>query len=367
VTAPVWWEATALDGRARAGVLHTPHGSVSTPGFMPVGTRAAVRGVDVDDLTAVGAEIVLANTYHLMLRPGADIVEQIGGLHRFWGWGGPILTDSGGYQIFSLSPRITEDGAEFRSSYDGSRVNLTPEDAVRIQEALGPDIAMVLDVCVGLPASPEVVRSGLDLTLRWAERSLQRHRRADQGLFGIVQGGVDPDLRAESARATAALGFAGFGIGGLSVGEAPADRAIALESAVAELPAGKPRYVMGLGDPVGVLEAVQKGADLFDCVWPTRLARHGRVLTTHGDFNLRRAEFSTDPRPLQSECPCFTCQRHNRAYLRHLLAAKELSAFRLVSIHNLHYTLGLLLDARRAILAGEFENYVTAVATMRND
>ena len=366
MTSPVWWEATAVDGRARAGVLHTPHGLVSTPGFMPVGTRAAVRGVDVDDLAAVGTEMVLANTYHLMLRPGVGTIETIGGLHRFWGWEGPILTDSGGYQIFSLSPRITEGGAEFRSSYDGARVNLTPEDAVRIQEALGPDIAMVLDVCVGLPASPEVVRSGLDLTLRWAERSLQQHRRADQGLFGIVQGGVDPDLRAESARATAALGFAGFGIGGLSVGEGPTDRAIALESAVEELPPGKPRYVMGLGDPMGVLEAVLRGADLFDCVWPTRLARHGRVLTAQGDFNLRRAEFSTDPGPLQSECSCHSCQTHNRAYLRHLLTSNELSAFRLISIHNLHYTLGLLRDARRAIVVGEFRDFVTAVAAMRN-
>ena len=366
MTAPVWWEATATEGKARAGVLHTPHGSVSTPGFMPVGTRAAVRGVDVDDLAAVGAEMVLANTYHLMLRPGAETVERIGGLHRFWGWAGPILTDSGGYQIFSLTPRITEAGAEFRSSYDGARVNLTPEEAVRIQEALGPDIAMVLDVCVGLPATPEVVRSGLELTLRWAERSLQTHRRADQGLFGIVQGGVDPDLRAESARATADLEFAGFGIGGLSVGEGPADRSIALEAAVKELPSGKPRYVMGLGDPAGVLEAVLRGADLFDCVWPTRLARHGRVLTAQGDFNLRRAEFSIDPGPLQPECPCHTCQTHNRAYLRHLLAANELSAFRLISIHNLHYTLGLLRDARRAILAGQFAEFVAAVATMRS-
>ena len=366
MTSPVWWESTAVDGNARAGVLHTPHGAVSTPGFMPVGSRAAVRGIDVDDLAAVGAEMVLANTYHLMLRPGAATVENIGGLHRFWGWAGPILTDSGGYQIFSLSPRITEAGAEFRSSYDGARVSLTPEDAVRIQEALGPDIAMVLDVCVALPASPEVVRSGLDLTLRWAERSLRQHRRADQGLFGIVQGGVDPDLRAESARATAALGFAGFGIGGLSVGEGPMDRAIALESAVGELPPEKPRYVMGLGDPIGVMDAVLRGADLFDCVWPTRLARHGRVLTARGDFNLRRAEFSTDPGPLQPECTCHTCQTHSRAYLRHLLTANELSSFRLVSIHNLHYTLSLLRDARRAIVDGGFPDFVTAVAAMRN-
>ncbi len=366
MTTPVWWEQTAIDGPARAGILHTPHGQVLTPGFMPVGTRAAVRGVDVDDLAAVGAEMVLANTYHLMLRPGAATIDQIGGLHAFWGWSGPILTDSGGYQIFSLSPRITEAGAEFRSTYDGAAVRLTPEDAVRIQEALGPDIAMVLDVCVGLPAAPEVVRNGMELTLRWAERALAQHQRADQALFGIVQGGIDPGLRGESARATAGLGFAGFGIGGLSVGETPGDRVVALEAALAELPTGKPRYVMGLGDPLGVLDAVTRGADLFDCVWPTRLARHGRVLTADGDFNLRRAEYGSDPKPLQSGCPCFTCQTHHRAYLRHLLAANELSAFRLLSIHNLHYTLGLLRDARQAILAGDFAQFTKSITVTRN-
>ena len=237
---------------------------------------------------------------------------------------------------------------------------------MQIQEALGPDIAMVLDVCVGLPATPEVVRNGMELTLRWAERSLRRHQRADQALFGIVQGGIDPVLRAESARATAGLGFAGFGIGGLSVGESPGDRAIALDAALEELPSGKPRYVMGLGDPLGVLDAVARGADMFDCVWPTRLARHGRVLTADGDFNLRRAEFGSDPSPLQSGCPCHTCQTHHRAYLRHLLAVNELSAFRLLSIHNLQYTLGLLRDARHAILSGSFGDFTRGVTTARN-
>jgi len=366
MTDPVWWEETAVDGLGRAGVLHTPHGQVLTPGFMPVGTRAAVRGVDVDDLAAVGAEMVLANTYHLMLRPGAETIERIGGLHDFWGWRGPILTDSGGFQIFSLTPRITEAGAEFRSTYDGTLVLLTPEDAVRVQEALGPDIAMVLDVCVGLPAATEVVRTGMDLTLRWAERALAQHQRADQALFGIVQGGIDLDLRGESARATASLGFAGFGIGGLSVGEGPVDRNMALEAALVELPRGKPRYVMGLGDPAGVLDAVVRGADLFDCVWPTRLARHGRVLTPEGDFNLRRAEFASDSRPLQGECPCFTCRTHHRAYLRHLLASNELSAFRLLSIHNLQYTLGLLRDARLAIAMGELGNFTRRITEKRD-
>jgi queuine tRNA-ribosyltransferase len=362
---PVWWELEATDGAARAGVLHTPHGAVLTPGFMPVGTRAAVKGVDVDDLRATGTEIVLANSYHLMLRPGAETIATLGGLHTFWGWTGPILTDSGGYQIFSLRPRITEDGAEFRSTYDGSRMTLSPEGAVVLQELLGPDIAMVLDVCVGLPAKPGVVQQGMELTLRWAERSRAAHDRPDQALFGIVQGGIDPDLRAESARRTADLGFPGFGIGGLSVGETPEERDAALAAALTELPVTKSRYVMGLGDADGVLGAVGRGADLFDCVWPTRLARHGRVLTSTGDYNLRRAEFGIDPSPLAPDCDCFTCFHHQRAYLRHLLAVNELSAFRLLTVHNLAYTMGLLRNARASILKGTFAEFARGVATLR--
>ncbi|HSL25134.1 MAG TPA: tRNA guanosine(34) transglycosylase Tgt, partial [Acidimicrobiia bacterium] len=355
--ASVSWEETAIDGNARAGVLHTPHGDVPTPGFMPVGTRAAVRGVDVDDLIRVGARMVLANTYHLMLRPGADSIERLGGLHDFWGWEAPILTDSGGYQVFSLSPRITEEGAQFRSTYDGSSVNLTPEDAIRVQESLGADIAMVLDVCVGLPAPSEKVREGMERTLRWAERSQAAASRADQGLFGIVQGGVDPGLREDSARRTAELGFAGYGIGGLSVGESVRERNLALEAAFPALPRAAPRYVMGLGDTEGVLGAVGRGADLFDCVWPTRLARHGRVFSTDGDFNLRRAEFALDRRPLDSSCPCWTCAAHHRAYLRHLLASNELAAFRLLSIHNLTYTVSVLARAREAIVNGTLQEF----------
>jgi queuine tRNA-ribosyltransferase len=328
---------------------------------MPVGTRAAVRGVDVDDLARIGARIVLANTYHLMLRPGTATIERLGGLHEFWGWTGPILTDSGGYQVFSLSPRITEGGARFRSTYDGSWVDLTPEDAIRVQEAFGSDIAMVLDVCVGLPARKGVVREAMERTLRWAERSRAAATRPDQALFGIVQGGVDTELRAESARQTAGLGFAGYGIGGLSVGENPSDRNMALEAAIVHLPRAAPRYVMGLGDPEGVLGAVVRGADLFDCVWPTRLARHGRVFSSTGDFNLRRAEFALDPRPLDPNCPCWTCAAHHRAYLRHLLSANELSVFRLLSIHNLTFTLAVLANARRAILDGSLPEFVESV------
>lgn len=365
MSTPIRWELVASDGAARAGVLHTPHGDVLTPAFMPVGTRAAVKGVDVDDLQALDTEIVLANTYHLMLRPGAETIASLGGLHNFWGWKGPILTDSGGYQIYSLGPAISDQGAEFRSTYDGSRISLTPEAAVRIQELLGPDIAMALDICVGLPAEHEVVKNGMELTLQWAERSIAIHQRSDQALFGIVQGGVDPDLRAESARRTAELGFAGFGIGGLSVGETGAERNTALDAALNLLPPGKPRYVMGLGDSDGVLEAVSRGADLFDCVWPTRLARHGRVLTSAGDYNLKRAQFAADPLPLAADCACFTCRHHQRAYLRHLLSLNELSAFRLLTVHNLTYTLGLLRMARASILAGRFAEFTRGIVESR--
>jgi len=361
----VTWSAKAKDGPARAGVLHTPHGDVRTPAFMPVGTRAAVKAVDSDDLSGVGAEIVLANTYHLMLRPGADLIESLGGLHGFMSWDGPILTDSGGFQIFSLEPEITEEGAAFTSVYDGARVDLTPEGAVSIQEQLGPDIAMVLDVCVGLPAPREEVERQMHRTLRWAARCLDAHTREDQSLFGIVQGGVDLDLRAESARETAALGFDGIAIGGLSVGEPAEQRNEALEAAVAELPDELPRYVMGLGDTEGLLDAIARGADMFDCVIPTRLARHGRVLTRTGDFNINRVEHVDDARPIDPECGCLTCANYTRAYLRHLIRMKELSSHRLLTIHNLKYVLDLIAGAGKAIEAGTFPAYVEAIQTAR--
>jgi queuine tRNA-ribosyltransferase len=359
------WMVGAAEGRARSGILRTAHGDVATPCFMPVGTRAAVRAVDTDDLEAVGAAMILANTYHLMLRPGAETVARLGGLHGFWGWGRPILTDSGGYQVYSLTPHITEDRARFRSTYDGALVDLTPEDAVAIQEQLGADIAMALDVCLGLPASRREVETAMHLTLRWGERCLSAHRRQDQALFGIVQGGSDPELRAESAALTAAQGFSGFGIGGLAVGESREERAIALEAVMSQLPTAKARYVMGLGDPIGVHEAVAQGADLFDCVWPTRLARHGRVLTSAGDYNLRRVENAVDDRPLDPDCGCHTCQNHHRAYLRHLLMTNELSAFRLTSIHNLTFTLKLMADARTAIEAGTFARFLAQAKEQR--
>jgi queuine tRNA-ribosyltransferase len=361
----VTWDVEARDGQARAGWLDTPHGRVATPAFIPVGTRAAVKAVDSSDLVQVGAEILLSNTYHLMLRPGSSLVARLGGLHRFMAWDGPILTDSGGFQIFSLEPEIDEQGARFRSVYDGSAVGLTPEEAVRIQEELGPDIAMALDVCVGLPAPRELVESEMERTLRWAERAREAHTRADQALFGIVQGGVDPDLRAKSASHTADLGFPGFGIGGLSVGEGVQERNQALEASFAELPDDKPRYVMGLGDTRGLLDAVARGADMFDCVLPTRLARHGKVLTRFGDFNLRTAGFEADDAPIDAACPCHTCARHSRAYLRHLVRMKELSAHRLLTIHNLRYTLDLVSSAREAIVSGVFAAFVAKVVDAR--
>ena len=346
---------TAVDGEVRAGNLALTHGVVKTPAFMPVGTRGAVKGVDSADLKELGAQMVLSNTYHLMLRPGAETVAAMGGLGAFQGWDGPTLTDSGGYQIFSLEPQITEEEAVFRSTYDGSEVRLSPEEAMRVQQLLGADVAMVLDVLIGLPAPTEAVEDALEHTLRWSERALKVHTGDDQALFGIIQGGVDARLRARSAKATAALGFDGFGIGGLSVGETAEERSIALEATVPELPSDKVRYVMGLGDTEGVLDAIAVGCDLFDCVWPTRLARHGRVLTPDGDFNLRRAEFVEDPRPLHDECDCRACRQVGRSYLRHLLQTRELTVFRLLSIHNLTYTHRLMAQTRESIAAGTFD------------
>lgn len=361
----VTWNSTATDGRARTGWLETPHGRVRTPAFMPVGTRAAVKAVDTDDLEAIGAEMILANTYHLMLRPGADLIADLGGLHRFMGWDHPMLTDSGGFQIFSLAPEVDATGVTFKSVYDGSTVHITPEDVVGIQERLGPDIAMALDVCVGLPAPREVVDSEMRRTLRWAERSLEAHTRDDQALFGIVQGGVDDDLRGESARETATLGFVGFGIGGLSVGESAEDRNRSLDTAFSELPDDKPRYVMGLGDTDGLLDAISRGADMFDCVIPTRVARHGKALSRIGDFNLNQVRFEADDGPIDPDCACHTCRNHSKAYLRHLIRTNELSVHRLLSIHNLRYTFDLVSAAGAAITEDRLADFVAGVRRRR--
>ena len=353
----VSWHGDATDRQARTGRLDTPHGAIATPGFMPVGTRGTVKTIDCEDLEQVGAEIVLANTYHLMLRPGASVVAALGELHGFMAWEGPILTDSGGYQVFSLNPDISEAGAAFRSTYDGSRVELTPEDAVRIQEELGSDVAMVLDVLIGLPASREDTVAAMDRTLRWAERAFRAKTRSDRALWGIVQGGSDPELRARSAALTADIGFPGFGIGGLSVGEAPAARNAAVAAAIPELPEDAPRYVMGLGDTEGILDCVQRGVDLFDCVLPTRLARHGKVLSRTGDFSIKRAEWISAEEPLESGCSCTACRRYSRGYIRHLFSTKEFLGPRLLSLHNLTYTLGLMRRIRAAIAEGRYDEF----------
>lgn len=350
----VGWTQKTADGAARRGTLHTRHGEVATPAFMPVGTRGSVKTLDSRDLTEVGAEMVLANTYHLMERPGEDTVAALGELHGFMAWDGPILTDSGGYQVFSLSPKVTDEGVIFKSSYDGSRVELTPERAVAVQETLGSDVAMILDELVGLPAPRSTVQAAMERTLRWSERAVRSRTRSDVSLFGIIQGGVEPDLRAESASRTAELDVAGFGIGGFSVGEGLPERNLALDATLEELPADRVRYVMGLGDTEGILDAIERGCDLFDCVLPTRLARHGKVLTAEGDFSIKRTEWSRDLRPLDDGCGCLTCERYSRGHLRHLAVTKEPSVQRLLSIHNLTYTLDLMSEVRTAIEEGTF-------------
>jgi queuine tRNA-ribosyltransferase len=345
-------QVAATDGDARTGSVTTARGSFRTPCFMPVGTRGAVRTLSVADLEDLGIELMLANTYHLMLRPGADVVARLGGLHGFMAWDRHVLTDSGGYQVFSLSPHVDDDGVTFRSTYDGTTHRLTPEDAVAVQEQLGADIQMVLDVCPPLPSPPEVVRTAVERTAAWAARARRAHRREGQALFGIVQGGVDAALRTESARRTVDVGFDGYGIGGLSVGESRAQMLEALDACVSELPVDRPRYLMGVGDPVGLAEAVARGVDLFDCVLPTRLARHGTVLTAAGRLSLRNAAHRDDDTPLDPTCSCPVCARWSRGYLRHLLLVGEPGVARLVTIHNVSWIAGLVERLRSAVAAG---------------
>ena len=343
---------------ARRSTFYTPHGPVDLPAFMPVGTQGTVKGVSVDQLRQTGAQMMLANTYHLALRPGEAIVAHLGGLHAFSGWDGPILTDSGGFQIFSLAQtaKISEEGAVFRSHIDGRLLELSPERAVVIQEALGADVAMVLDHVVRLPAAGPVVADAMERTVRWARRARECHRRADQVLFGIVQGGLDPALRARCAEELTKLDFPGYAIGGLSVGETPAEMYAVLDATVPLLPADRPRYLMGVGTPTDLLEAIHRGVDMFDCVMPTRNGRNAMAFTDAGSMRLRNLAFAEDPRPLEPDCPCPAC-RHSRGYLRHLFMAQEMLGPILLSIHNLTYYQRLLAGARRAIEAGEFAAY----------
>ncbi|HVC68233.1 MAG TPA: tRNA guanosine(34) transglycosylase Tgt [Acidimicrobiales bacterium] len=366
---PLVVDVSATDGAARTGRVVTPRGSYRVPAFMPVGTRGAVKALDSADLGDLGAEVVLANTYHLMLRPGADVVADLGGLHRFTGWSGHMLTDSGGFQVHSLRPKVDDDGVTFASVYDGASTRLTPESAVEVQGLLGADIQMVLDVCASLPAGPDVLRLAVDRTSAWAARARAHFDRVErrpegQSLFGIVQGGTDAGLRTESATRTVALDFDGYGIGGLSVGESRAEMLDVLATTVPLLPSDRPRYLMGVGDPVGLLEAVALGVDQFDCVAPTRAARHGSLWTSTGPLHLRNALHARDDGPIDAACPCTTCARWSRGYLRHLLAVGEPTAWRLLSIHNLTFVFGLMDEARAAVAAGDLATLRARTATV---
>ena len=360
MTAPVTIGITACDGEARAGVLSTPHGDVPTPTFMPVGTKGTVKGLTPGDLHSVGAGVVLGNTYHLYLRPGADLVREAGGLHGFTGWDGPMLTDSGGYQVFSLAHqrKLSERGVEFASVYDGSSHFFTPELTTRVQEDLGADIAMVLDECPPANASREYHTESLRRTARWARRCREVHSREDQALFGIVQGGLHPDLRSESLERTVELDFPGYAVGGLSVGESREEMLEMLSLVAPKLPTGKPRYFMGIGDPVGILQVIALGVDMFDCVLPTRLARHGMALTTDGRLNLKNAPYRRDLGPLDPDCSCEACTGYSRAYLSHLVRENELLAHRLVTLHNVHFVGELCRRARAAISEGYYDEFM---------
>jgi queuine tRNA-ribosyltransferase len=343
--------------RARLGRIRTRHGEVLTPAFLPVGTRGAVKAMAPWELKEIGFQIILANLYHLYLRPGVPLIKESGGLHAFMAWQGPVLTDSGGFQVFSLSEtlRVEEEGVRFRSIYDGSEHLLTPQAAVRLQEELGSDIAMILDHCVAYPASRQEVEASVEVTLRWARLSLSAKRRPQQALFGIVQGGAYPDLRKCSAEETAALDFPGYGIGGLSVGEPREAMLECLEVQTGILPEEKPRHLLGIGDPQGLVEAVARGVDLFDCVMPTRMARNGVAFTRAGKVNLRHARYAKDLRPLEEGCACPACSNFSRAYLRHLHQVNEILAHRLLTWHNLSFIQGVMLDCRAAIGAGRMD------------
>jgi queuine tRNA-ribosyltransferase len=349
-------------GAARAGLVTTPHGDVETPTFMPVGTRATVKGLTPAMLLDVGARIILGNTYHLALRPGDELIAELGGLHRFMDWPGPILTDSGGFQVFSLASqaKITDAGAKFRSHIDGALLELTPEKAIDIQQNLGSDIAMVLDECPPGDATEEVVRKAVARSLRWAERCKAHHSRKGQALFAIVQGGINLVLRAECARELVAMDFPGYALGGFSVGEAPAAMHAALPECAACLPEEKPRYLMGVGRPEDLLVGVAAGIDLFDCVMPTRNGRNATAFTDAGIVKMRNAKHERDPAPLETRCDCYGCRRFSRAYLHHLFRVDEMLGPILLSLHNIAYYLRLMREAREAIVAGRFADFLIA-------
>lgn len=344
------------DGEARAGLLQTTHGLIETPIFMPVGTQASVKAMAPRDLDEVGAQIILSNTYHLYLRPGHKLIADAGGLHGFMQWPKPILTDSGGFQVFSLAKLrdISEDGVAFRSHIDGSKHFFTPEKVMEIEQDLGADIAMVFDVCSPYPAPKEQIVAALEKTTRWAARCKACHTREDQALFGIVQGGLFNDLRRRSAEELLELDFPGYGIGGLSVGEPKPLMYDCLDNLLPIMPKNKPRYLMGVGSPDCLVEGVARGVDMFDCVLPTRIARNGTVFTRQGKLVVRNAEYARDFRPLEEGCDCYACRNFSRAYIRHLIKANEIFGLHLTTIHNLHFLLRLMKEMRQHILAGAF-------------
>jgi len=357
-------DLAATDGAARTGTIRTPRGTLPTPLFMPVGTRGAVKALSSVDLADLGVPLQLANTYHLMLRPGADLIADLGGIHRFEAWDGHVLTDSGGFQIFSLEPKVTDEGARFRSTYDGSLHDLSPEGAAEVQSRIGADIQMVLDVCPPLPSPEGVIRAAVERTAAWARRGRAAFLAGaearlaaglDQAQFGIAQGGVDLAMRAESAERTVALDFDGYAVGGLSVGETRAEMLPALAAAIEHLPADQPRYLMGVGDPASLVEAVGLGVDLFDCVLPSRHARHGTILTTAGKVMIKNKAYERDDGPLDPDCPCPVCARWSRAYLRHLHRVGEPTAARLLTIHNVAWLSNLVAGLRAAIAEGRFD------------
>ncbi len=351
--------ATDPHSNARLGRIATTRGHIDTPVFMPVGTQGTVKGLTIDQVQSTGAQIILGNTYHLELRPGSERVERLGGLHKFMGWPAPILTDSGGFQIFSLAglTKITEHGAKFRSHVDGSLLELTPEESIAIQERLGSDIAMVLDHVVALPAERTLVEEAMQRSTRWAERCLAAATREHQAMFAIVQGGLDSELRRTSATSLAQMPFDGFAVGGLSVGEEPSEMYRVIGETTPHLPVHKPRYLMGVGRPIDLLEGIARGIDMFDCVMPTRNGRNALAFTWHGTLRLRNAVHTDDPRPVDETCPCLAC-RHSRAYLRHLFIAKEMLGPILLTHHNLVFYQRLMNAAREQIAAGTFHDWL---------
>jgi queuine tRNA-ribosyltransferase len=345
--------------QARSGEIKTPHGGFETPAFMPVGTQGSVKALSPEDLVEAGVKIILANTYHLYLRPGHNVIGRLGGLHRFMSWSGPILTDSGGFQVYSLSllRRISEEGVTFQSHLDGSRYFIGPEEAIEIQEVLGGDIIMTLDECVPYPSDYDYVLNSVKLTSLWARRCLEKKKGKAQALFGIIQGGVYSDLREMSARGLTEMDFDGYAIGGLSVGEDRETRYRVIKDTRDFVPEDKPVYLMGVGAPKDLVEAVMHGVDMFDCVMPTRNARNGTLFTSTGRVNIRNLQYVDDERPIEDGCRCYTCRRFSRAYLRHLFMAKELLAYRLNTIHNIYYYIHLMEDMRRAIEEDRFDKY----------